>query len=82
MEIDLPIHKLIIDSRSAIEGNASDFQIQLPETLYMPQDSCAYVCDVCISHTFRSVEEHTAVTGKNHYLYFFEKRINTERKLC
>lgn len=81
MEIDLPIHKLIVDSRSAIAGNASEFQIQLPETLYMPQDSCAYVCDVCISHTFRSIEDHTAVAGRNHFMYFFEQTYQNGTKL-
>ena len=70
---ELPIHKLIVDSRNAISGTASDFQVQMPEALYLPQDACCYCTDVTISHTFRSVEGDASVEGRNHYLYFFER---------
>ena len=69
MEIDLPIHKLIVDSRSAgAQGIASNFQIQLPETLYLPHDACCYCTDVAISHTFRSIEGLAAIEGSNIFL--------------
>ena len=76
-----PIHKLIVDSRTAIVGTASDFQIELPETLYLPHNACAYCLDVAISHTFRSIEGHASVQGRNFRLYFFEQTYDSGSKL-
>ena len=70
---ELPVHKLIIDSRAADLGIPSDFQVTLPETIHMPPDGCLYVTDVCISHTFRTVESHANVEGRNHFVYVLEQ---------
>ena len=79
---DLPIHKLIVDSRSAgAQGIASNFQIQLPETLYLPHDACCYCTDVAISHTFRSIEGLAAIEGSNNIFYWFEQTYDQGTKL-
>ena len=37
--------------------STSDFSIQLPETLYMPDNSVFYVSDVCIPHSWYTIEQ-------------------------
>ncbi len=54
----LPIKKIYIDSRfkSSDSASDSDFKIDLPTTLLMPEDTGFYIDDVCIPHTWFPVE--------------------------
>ena len=55
----LPIKKIYIDSRckSSDSISDSDFQIDLPTTFLMPEDTGFYIDDVCIPHTWYPIEE-------------------------
>ena len=76
------MHKLIVDSRSAAAiGIAINFQVQLPETLYLPHDACCYCTDVAISHTFRSIEGLAAVESCNNHFFWFEQTYDQGTKL-
>ena len=55
--MDLPFSKIIVDSRHADAGTNSSFEISLPETLSLPHDAVAYVCDLQVTNTI-------AVTNK------------------
>jgi len=70
----LPIKKIYIDSRfkSSDSASDSDFKIDLPLTLLMPDDTGFYIDDVCIPHTWFPVED-----GMNNILVF--KANNTIR---
>ena len=54
----LPIKKIYIDSRckSSDSISDSDFQIDLPTTFLMPEDTGFYIDDVCIPHTWYPIE--------------------------
>jgi hypothetical protein len=70
----LPIKKIYIDSRfkSSDSASHSDFKIDLPTTLLMPEDTGFYIDDVCIPHTWFPVE-----SGVNNSILF--KANNVER---
>ena len=55
----LPIKKIYIDSRfkSSDSASDSDFKIDLPTTLLMPEDTGFYIDDVCIPHTWYPISE-------------------------
>ena len=63
----LPIKKIYIDTRfkSSDSRSDSDFKIDLPTTLLMPEDTGFYIDDACIPHTWYTVE-----TGRNDKLHF------------
>ena len=69
----LPFERVIIDSRCADNGNASSFEVTLPETLHMPNDAVCYVTDIAISHSFLTVDGESLIGSRNHYLYFIER---------
>ena len=53
----LPIKKIYIDTRfkSGDSASHSDFNIDLPVTLLLPDDTGFYVDDVCIPHTWHTI---------------------------
>ena len=55
----LPIKKIYIDTRfkSSDSVSHSDFNIDLPTTFLMPEDTGFYIDDVCIPHSFYTIEE-------------------------
>jgi len=63
----LPIKKIYIDSRNrtADSIDASNFKIQLPYTIEIPDNTVFFVTDVCIPHVYQLIE-----TGLNDRLYF------------
>lgn len=63
----LPIKKLYIDSRFKSGDSASDsnFKVDLPTTLLMPQNAVFYIDDVSIP-----VSWYTIQTGRNNKLYY------------
>ena len=67
MSKDLPVKKIYIDSkfRRGDSVSSSNFKIDLPQTLKLPDNAIFYVDDVCIPHNWYTVE-----TGVNDKLYF------------
>ena len=55
----LKIKKIDVDTKykSANSISTSDFSIQLPETLYLPENCVFYISDVCIPHSWFTVEQ-------------------------
>ena len=55
----LPIKKIYVDTKYKTSHSISstDFSIQLNEVLYMPENSVFYISDVCIPHSWYTVEE-------------------------
>ena len=56
---DLPIKKIYIDSKFKRHDSVSNsnFKIELPYTLKMGDNTVFYVDDVCVPHTWHTVEE-------------------------
>jgi hypothetical protein len=63
---DLPIKKIYIDSKFKRHDSVSNsnFKIELPYTLKMGDNTVFYVDDVCVPHTWHTVEE-----GVNDIIY-------------
>ena len=63
----LPIKKIYIDSRRSTSDSrdTSNFKIDLPFTYKMPADTVFFITDVCIPHSWMTVE-----FGINNRLYF------------
>ena len=60
MYIDmLPLKKIYIDSRDRTvdSKSASNFKIELPNTVQMPDNTVCFVSDVCVPHVWKIVEE-------------------------
>ena len=55
----LPIKKIYIDTRQKTKDSASesDFSIDLPITILMPDDTGFYVEDICLPISWWSIEE-------------------------
>jgi hypothetical protein len=72
----LPIKKIYIDSRfkSSDSASDSDFKIDLPTTLLMPEDTGFYIDDVCIPHTWYPVE-----SGVNNSILY---RVNNVERIA
>ena len=66
MATTLPIRKIYIDSRWCTPDSvsSSNFKVQVPRTMQMPDNTVFFVNDVCIPHTWTTVE-----TGFNDKLY-------------
>ena len=69
----LPIKKIYIDSRNRTVDSvdASNFKIQLPYTLEMPDNTVFFVTDVCIPHVYQLIE--TDVNDRLYFKYFARK---------
>jgi len=65
----LPIKKLYIDSRDRTPDSksASNFKIELPNTVQMPDNTVFFVTDVCIPHVWQTIEENF---NDKLYLYY------------
>lgn len=63
----LPVKKIYIDSRRSTHDSrdSSNFKIDLPYTYKMPPDTVFFITDVCIPHSWYTVE-----FGINNRLYF------------
>ena len=69
----LPFKKIYIDSKYATPDSKSTsrFRVQLPQTCQLPDDCVFYITDVCIPHSWKTIEE-----GVNDTLYMV--RINRD----
>ena len=65
----LPIKKIYIDTRfkSSDSASQSDFNIDLPTTFLVPEDTGFYIVDVCIPHSFYTIE--AGVSEQLQYVY-------------
>ena len=56
----LKLKKIYVDSKykTINSVSTSQFSIQLPETIYMPDSSVFYISDVCIPHSWYTIEEN------------------------
>ena len=63
----LKYKKIYIDSkfRSPGSNSSSDFKYELPETLSFHENTCAYIDDICIAHSW-----NTIIDNVNNKLYF------------
>ena len=55
----LPLKKIYIDSRDRTvdSKSASNFKIELPNTVQMPENTVFFVTDVCVPHVWKTVED-------------------------
>ena len=53
--MELPFSKIVVDSRHAASGDASNFDITLPESLTLPPNAVCYCTDIAIAHLFPSM---------------------------
>ena len=62
----LPLKKIYIDSRDRTVDtkSASNFKIELPNTVQMPDNTIFFVTGVCVPHVWKTIEE-----GFNDRLY-------------
>ena len=53
-----PLKKIYIDSRDRTvdSKSASNFKIELPNTVQMPENTVFFVTDVCIPHVWKTIE--------------------------
>ena len=54
--MELPVEKIIVDSRTATRGTAGEFELSLPYTIVLPPETSCIVLDVSVSHSWYSVE--------------------------
>ena len=59
MATQIPFRKIYIDSRYATKDSvsSSNFRVELPITAQMPDNTVFYVADVCIPHSWKTIEE-------------------------
>ena len=55
----MPVKKIYIDSRQRVTdaSNTANFKIELPYSYKMPDDTVFVICDVCIPHSWFTVEK-------------------------
>ena len=53
----LPIKKIYIDSRNRTQDSvdASNFKIQLPYTIEIPDNTVFFITDICIPHVYQLI---------------------------
>jgi len=63
----LPIKKIYIDSRDMNQSSSShsDFKVDLPQTVHLPEDTVAYIDDVCVPVSWYTIDEE-----RNNKFYF------------
>ena len=73
MPSSIQYKKIYIDSkyRSADSNSSSDFKVELPETIAFHKDTCFYLDDIAIPHSFESILDNI-----NNKLYFKVYKIN------
>lgn len=59
MTTTLPFRKLYIDSRWCTQDSVSpsNFKVQIPYTMQLPDNTVFFVTDVCIPHSWQTVEQ-------------------------
>ena len=77
---DLPVKKIYIDSkfRRHDSVSTSNFKIELPYTVKLPDNTIFHINDVCIPHTWHTVEE--GINDKL-YLRLYSGNVHTDYTL-
>lgn len=65
--------RIYVDSRHAVSGHAGNFLYELPEQVALPKDAVAYVTDICLPHSFRTVDT------SNQNMYIIENATHGRR---
>ena len=67
----LPLKKIYIDSRDRTvdSKSASNFKIELPNTVQMPENTVFFVTDVCVPHVWKTIE--TDFNDKLYMIYAY-----------
>ena len=70
----LPFKKIYVDSRwcTADSVNSSNFKVELPQTMMCPENTVFFSSDICIPHTWQTIEE-----GYNDSLYVTTLNVST-----
>ena len=68
--MELPFSKIVVDSRHAASGDASNFDITLPESLTLPPNAVCYCTDIAIAHLFPSMGSGPSLRNA---FYFVER---------
>ena len=74
----LPIKKIYIDSRFRSNDSAShtDFKIDLPTSIYLPDNTGLFITDICIPMSWYTID-----ASRNNKLYFAVKVNATDEVL-
>ena len=51
------INKLCVDSRFRVSGTTSDFRVEVPESIHLPENMGCMLTDISIPHTWYSIDE-------------------------
>ena len=70
----LPFKKIYIDSRWSTSDSidASNFKVELPQTMLCPDNTVFFISDICIPHTWQTIEQ-----GYNEKLYVTTLNVTT-----
>ena len=57
----LALTKIIVDSRHAASGDASNVDITLPESPTLPPNAVCYTTDIAVAHMFANMGSGTSL---------------------
>ena len=66
--MELPFTKIIVDSRHAANGDASAFDISLPESITLPPNAVVYTTDISIPHLFANMGSGQSLRNTFYYI--------------
>ena len=69
--MELPFSKIVVDSRHAASGDASNFDITLPESLTLPPNAVCYCTGFATTHLFPSMGSGPSL--RRNAFYFMER---------
>ena len=69
--MDLPFTKIIVDSRHAANGDASAFDISLPESITLPPNAVVYTTDITVPHLFANMGSGQSLRN----IFYFVERV-------
>ena len=74
----LPVKKIYIDTKkkTADSISNSNFQYEIPETIALPHNTIFYIDDVCIPHSWYTIED-----GVNDRIHAREKSLLSNREV-
>ena len=58
----LPVKKIYVDSKCKTADSVSDsnFKFQLPQSVFLPDDTKFFISDVCIPHSWYTVHDFSS----------------------
>lgn len=75
--MSLPVKKIYVESqyRAKAEDNSSNFTIELPYSITMPENAIFTIDEICIPHTWNSIEQNV---NDRFYLHAIDKSDQTK----